>query len=336
MLIDAARPAALAGYLGARGWLAAGETVVSVAPAGDGNMNCTLRVVTTRSSCIVKQGRPWVEKYPSIPAPAGRTAVEGAFYQHVAGDPALAARMPALRGLDHESHVLVLEDCAGFADASSVYEGHALGEPAQAELLAYLAALHRLLVGDPDTEPWANREMRALNHEYIYRLPLAGDAGLLARLETLTPGLARLATDLSADAAYVSRVAALGERYLSGPPRALLHGDFFPGSWLIDGARIRVIDPEFCCAGAPEFDYGVMAAHWLLAAQPAAAARAAEAAVALGHDGVLVAAFAGVEIMRRLIGVAQLPRLERGLADKQALLATSHRLVLGGETLHRP
>jgi 5-methylthioribose kinase len=41
----------------------------------------------------------------------------------------------------------------------------------------------------------------------------------------------------------------------------------------------------------------------------------------------LVSAFAGVEIMRRLIGVAQLP-LAYALDRKQALLQLSRRLVL--------
>ncbi len=333
MRIDAAAPQALAAYLRARGWLAADDAIVSVGPAGDGNMNCTLRVATTRGSSIVKQGRPWVEKYPSIPAPPDRTLVEGAFYATVASDIAVAGRMPVVRGLDPESCVLVLEDCAGFVDASSVYEGHALAEAVLEELLDYLRALHAVPLTDAARAPWANHAMQALNHEYIHRLPLAGDAGLHERLDDITPGLSRLAREYSADADCVARVASLGERYLHGPPRALVHGDFFPGSWLTSGARVRVIDPEFCHAGAPEFDYGVMAAHLLLAGQEAAAARTAAAAVGHEWDGALVAACAGVEIMRRLVGVAQLPRLHRTLAEKAALLETSRRLVTGARRL---
>ena len=37
---------------------------MSAVRAGDGNMNCTVRVTTGTGTLIVKQSRPWVEKYP--------------------------------------------------------------------------------------------------------------------------------------------------------------------------------------------------------------------------------------------------------------------------------
>ena len=325
---------ALATYLRDRGWIDRDDAVVSAAAAGDGNMNCTLRVITRRTQLIVKQGRPWVEKYPDIPAPPDRTLVEAAFYAHVAATRDVAAHMPAFIGLDHAARVLVLADCVGFRDATFVYDGDALGAAHVTALLNYLAALHRGPVSDATAPPFANAAMRALNHTYIYAQPLAADAAFHARLDSLTPGLAAIAATLAADVPYANAVTRLGHEYLDGPGRALLHGDFFPGSWLVHDADVVVIDPEFCFAGPPEFDYGVMAAHVLLAGHDdALAARMATAAVARGHSRALVDGFAGVEVMRRLIGVAQLPRLTRTLDVKHALLERSRRLVLGGESL---
>lgn len=44
-----------------------------------------------------------------------------------------------------------------------------------------------------------------------------------------------------------------------------------PRDWIApDGHEAVVIDPEFCFAGPPEFDYGVMAAHLIMADQPEA------------------------------------------------------------------
>ena len=40
-----------------------------------------LRVQTAERSFILKQSRPWVEKYPAIPAPEERVLVEAAFYE---------------------------------------------------------------------------------------------------------------------------------------------------------------------------------------------------------------------------------------------------------------
>ncbi len=324
--------AGLTAYLRQRGWIGSDEIIESMAPAGDGNMNCTIRVVTNARRLVVKQGRPWVERYPDIPAPAGRTLAEAAFYEAVSPVPELASRMPALLGIDAEHRVLAIADCVGFTDVTGVYEGASLDSAVLDGLLAYLAALHRLPVSDPAALPFANDPMRTLNHAYIFALPLVCDAATAARLERLTPGLSRQAARVAADAAFADAVGRLGDLYLHGAPRALLHGDFFPGSWLAQGPDVKVIDPEFCFAGAPEFDYGVMAAHLVLAHQdPALAQRVAAAAAAAGLDAALVAGFAGVEVMRRLIGVAQLPRLARSLAAKTALLDRSRRLVVGRE-----
>ncbi len=77
-----------------------------------------------------------------------------------------------------------------------------------------------------------------------------------------------------------------------------------------------IIDPEFCFLGPPAFDLGVLYAHLHLARQP----------VELAVFDATAKAFAGAEIMRRLIGVAQLP-LEADLEEKSALLALTKRLI---------
>jgi len=94
---------------------------------------------------------------------------------------------------------------------------------------------------------------------------------------------------------------------------------------------VYVIDPEFCFYGPPEWDLGVMAAHIYFAGQSPLSingvfSRYAEAA---SLDRSLALQFAGVEIMRRLIGVAQL--LARfSLERKTELLQLSQTLVLQG------
>jgi 5-methylthioribose kinase len=121
-------------------------------------------------------------------------------------------------------------------------------------------------------------------------------------------------------------VTSLGTLYLANGG-ALVHGDFFPGSWLASPRGPIVIDPEFCFTGAPEFDCGVMIAHMILADQPSDRIDWIAGAMPARYDRNLVDRFAGVEIMRRLIGVAQLP-LETTLARKQACLDLARALVL--------
>ena len=67
--LDAGDAAGVARFLRERGWIEPDEVVLEVGRAGDGNMNLTLRVRTGQRSLILKQARPWVEKYPHIAAP---------------------------------------------------------------------------------------------------------------------------------------------------------------------------------------------------------------------------------------------------------------------------
>lgn len=286
-------------------------------------MNLTLRLVTDRRSIIVKQARPWVEKYPQIPAPDTRALVEIAFYEAAARRTALHEAMPKLLGSDRDARVLVLEDLGEARDFTSLYAGERLTDTDLEALVSYLVALHVRWKELPKI--FTNREMRALNHEHIFRLPLARDNGL--DLDAFTPGLRAASEPLKSDSSYVERVTELGELYLSDGD-VLNHGDYFPGSWLRPAAGVRIIDPEFCFVGPPAFDVGFMIGHLHLAEQPddvvdrvLSRYGADEATTARARQ------FAGVEIMRRLIGVAQLP-LPYGIEKKRELLELSRKLVV--------
>jgi 5-methylthioribose kinase len=306
--------------------LAPGEDIIALTKAGEGNMNCTLRVATPGRTFIVKQGRPFVEKYPHIAAPADRTQVEASFYRAAARCPAVSARMPALVDADDEARIVVLEDLGEARDFTDLYAGAVLSPAECATLAEYLLNLHRCDVPQADRRVFANREMRALNHEHIFTLPLREENGLA--LDAITPGLQAVADVVKRGGAYVDRVHALGERYLADAD-ALVHGDYFPGSWLrvADANGVAIIDPEFCFLGSGEFDFGVMLGHLVLASQSTDIVAQVESAVPGGYDLHLVRQFAGAEIMRRLLGVAQLP-LAASLDAKRRLLDESRRLVL--------
>ena len=325
-LLDASNRIDVERYLVEHHVIAADSLPIEIARAGDGNMNLVLRVTLAGGrALIVKQGRPWVEKYPHIPAPFERTLVEAAFYAAVRIDPAVAERMPAVLNLDAGNHVLVLEDVGSGGDFTSIYAGAALPAVTLGDLLEWLEHLASVPVSAQDRVIFANRAMRALNHEHMFRLPLASDNGL--NLDGITPGLQEAARERAGDRPYCDAVSALGRQYLSDG-RRLVHGDYFPGSWLNAAGGVRIIDPEFCFLGEPEFDCGILAAHLLLAQPGAGLLEMIAASVdARRLDAARVAGYAGVEIMRRLIGVAQLP-LTHGIARKQALLRHSRRLVV--------
>lgn len=327
--LDAADPERLAAYLRRRGWLDENRRLLGAERAGEGNMNYTLRVRTSGGTFILKQARPWVEKYPQIAAPVERAIVEGRFYQSIAALPRVAGAMPKLLGVDFDSKVLVLEDLGLSGDLTGLYRGDRLSGSALDALADYLSQLHGAFIdaGIADLkETFANRSMRRLNHEHIFRLPFDRDARL--DLDAITPGLTDAAERLRSDEQLILAASYLGAIYLDDGP-ALLHGDFFPGSWLQTEAGMRVIDPEFCFFGPPEFDLGVMIAHLKLSEQPPELIERllAQYFPAVDPDRRLVFNFAGAEIIRRLIGVAQLP-LACGLERKSALLELARGWML--------
>lgn len=314
---------AIQSWLSEHRWIDAAERVLNVERAGEGNMNLTVRVRTNKRTFIVKQARPWVEKYPTIDAPDERAVMEAAFYETVAPAERVACHMPKLLAADHDSRVVMMQDLGQAQDCTDLYSGARISVSDCKDLVQYLGALHGTF-RDPKLRPiFGNRAMRTLNHEHIFSLPLQSANGL--DLNSITPGLNEAASELKNDAAYRRRVAELGELYLNDGV-CLLHGDFFPGSWIRTSAGLRVIDPEFCFFGAPEFDFGVFLGHMYLAKQQ-------DEIVGLLHDTCTklendkVLGFAGVEIMRRLIGVAQLP-IRYGIEEKRRLLELSRKLVM--------
>lgn len=290
-------------------WLRAGEQILSCERAGEGNMNLTLRVRTDQRSLILKQSRPWVEKYDHIPAPWDRNIVEQRFYGRVASIPAVAGRMPRIVASDETTRVILMEDLGEARDFSDLYRGGDILDAQVNALAQYLRALHDNTDTETPDEGLVNREMRALNHTHIFEVPLRKNNGVA--LDKFELWLDRAANSLRADTEFTTTVAELGDRYLADGT-CLVHGDYFPGSWLKVGDEVKVIDPEFCFYGDPEFDLGVAVAHFRLSGQDLDLVHGFLRAYSgrdliTAYDVPLLAQYAGVEVMRRLIGVAQLP-----------------------------
>ena len=199
--LDADDLGGLAGYLRQQGWLGETETIADARKAGEGNMNYTLRVGTSARSLILKQARPWVEKYPQIAAPRSRAIVEGRFYKQISARSEIAAMMPRLLGFDAASCILALEDLGEASDFTSLYSGETLPESALNQLADYLTNLHGAFAGALLDDVFSNRAMRELNHQHIFDLPLR-EADLLD-LDAITHGLRQTAQYLKNDRQYV-------------------------------------------------------------------------------------------------------------------------------------
>ncbi|MBI1840733.1 MAG: phosphotransferase [Verrucomicrobia bacterium] len=305
--LDPADIASLSEALARMGVLATEEKVLTASQAGEENMSCVARVKTSRRSLIVKQSRPWVENHPQLDAPWDRSLREAEFYAAVAGIKGVADRMPAMLAVDGASRLLVLED---LGEASTLIDGP-LGRVVPTteadELADFLSALHHAFLEKPPATRIVNREMREWNAGHVFRIPYQD--GHRQDLDAIQPGLAAATASIRGDVALREAALRLEREVYLADGSSLLHGNFVPGSLLRTKKGLRVIDPEFGFMGRAEFDVGVCLAHFVLSSQSSILAERFlnRYKPVPDHSGDLVRGIAGVEIIRRLLGYAQLP-----------------------------
>ncbi|GAB2788075.1 S-methyl-5-thioribose kinase [Rhabdobacter roseus] len=324
--LDAQDEPSLQEFLHDRGWIEPYESVLWVQKPGEGNMNYVLRVKTEARSFIIKQARSWVEKYPQLDAPVERAAVEARFFQQANKVPALRPYLPQLLEYSAPDFLLMIEDLGQATDYTFLYQKDQVLDPeVLGTLVTFLKQLHSQTEAATAGFP-PNQTLRQLNAEHMFKYPYLPDNGL--NLDDVQPGLAAVARRYQQDEALHQKVQALADSYL-GSGSTLLHGDYYPGSWLHTASGPKVIDPEFGYLGRAEFDLGVLLAHLHLAQQPESTLQEALEGYLPGaeFDLVLCKAFCGAEIIRRLIGLAQLP-LALTLEEKEELLEKARGYVL--------
>lgn len=306
-------------------WMFGGR-VINSEKAGEGNMNLVLRVFFDNGQhMILKQSKPYVQKYPHIPAPVQRIEVEHAFYQSIASNEWIKSTMPDCLGFDTADHILALEDLGKGSDYTYLYQRNSvLADFPGQSAVQYLSHLHNHTW--PNDYP-ANMELRLLNAEHLFVYPYQTTPGF--DLDQIQPGLHDLAQPLLKDKTLKYKVNLLRDDYLAAGT-SLIHGDFYPGSWLNTTSGFKVIDPEFSFIGSAAYDMGVLIAHLKMARSPD---QTIDDLLAVyqspsGFDMAQVWPIAGMEIIRRLIGLAQLP-LDHSLEEKKGLLDWASNCIIG-------
>ncbi|WP_282148137.1 phosphotransferase [Algibacter lectus] len=295
------------------------ERILAIEKPGEGNMNVVLRIRTNTRSFIVKQSRPFVQKYQDITAPIERIDVEFQFYKAVTNK-VIAPHIPEILAYNADNYLLILEDLGDCQDMSFLYEDRTMHSSQLHELIDIAAEIHK---SKPSAYP-ENMALRLLNHQHIFVLPFLKDSDF--HLDTIQNGLQELALIYRHDAALKTEIAKVGEQYLSKGD-TLLHGDYYPGSWMTKANHTYVIDPEFSFMGFAEFDIGVMAAHTIMITMNIDCLESIKNRYPKTLNANLLAKVAGIEIMRRLIGLAQLP-LKRSIEEKKSLLEMARTLIL--------
>ena len=307
-------------FLECKNWLNPDEKISAVTKPGEGNMNVVLRVKTNQRSFILKQSRPFVQKYQQIEAPLNRIEVEYKFYEAVPGA-YITAHIPAIMGFDQKNYILQMEDLGQCEEVTFCYEDRKMSFNILEKLVNISEAIHK--VGAVENFP-ENSALRELNHQHIFVLPFMEDNGF--QLDDIQEGLQELSLPHKKDTAIKAVVNILGDRYLS-KGNVLIHGDYYPGSWMQLENEVYIIDPEFSFIGFREFDLGVMTAHLIMATMDVSSLATVMELYKGEANNILVSQMAGIEIMRRLIGLAQLP-LQRTIGEKDYLLQHARKMIL--------
>ncbi len=330
-LITASDAASVLRPLRALGLIDDNEPLVSVTRAGEGNMNCVLRArCSDGRTLIVKQSRPWVEKYPEIDAPVDRALAELRFMRKVAAHEAVATRMPRLLGALPDEYLLVFEDVGSVNDFRDQYACDDWTIFPLETLTSWLAKLHAIDIPSDELDAFANLSLRRLNHAHIFEIPFSEPPAM--DLDRVCPGLRAATLGIRTNPALRAAAKRWGALYLqSKSDLRLLHGDFYPGAWLHATEGVYIIDAEFCFVGPPEFDLAILAAHCILAGADETILESVcrfYAAASAGQvlEIQLIQAWTGIEIFRRILGIAQLP-LDNSPASLQRKLDTAMRLV---------
>ena len=314
---------ALSDYLKEKKWIPSSDKVIDLEKPGEGNMNFVIRVKTSEKSIILKQSRPWVEKYPTVQAPVERLNVEAKYYEVIHQQNLLQDYSPELIGFDPENYIIALEDLGEGIDYTYLYQkDQFLSEREIKQINEYISALHKIdHIDFPD-----NTSMKVLNHEHIFKFPFEEQNDF--NLDTVTEGLRDVSLSYKRNNELKKKIKELGDVYLE-KGNTLIHGDYYPGSWLNVSGNVKVIDPEFSYLGYAEFDLGVMMAHMKMSEQPEKIMQnvLVEYQRPQNFDLSLFVGFVGVEIMRRILGLAQLP-LSFDLDHKKYLLEEAEQFIL--------
>lgn len=336
-----------------------------VAEIGDGNLNLVFRAEGALDSVVVKQALPYLRVAGEAwPLTRHRARIEWRALQvHSELCPGM---FPELLEFDDARSAIVMEDLRSFTSWRDLLVT-GVSTPGVAEQVgAYAATVllrtSALVLTDAARErlrtDFVYSEMCGVTEQLVFDTPYQNSP-----LNRIDPELVRAAGSLVGDQRLDDAVAALKRRFRT-EAYSLLHGDLHTGSVMVDGDQTRIIDLEFAFFGPPGFDVGSLLANLALAriAHQMAGRREFAAEIdcyATGFWQAFVATtrllwpvpsssaetflediladsarFAGLEMIRRIVGLAHskdidsLPQPTR-LRAQTAVIAAGRDLVAG-------
>lgn len=341
--------------------------VLDVQQSGEGKINGVFFVTGERATVVLKQGLPWVRVLPDWELTAERVGREARLLERWSSfNPEY---VPLLWQYDDREHVLAMENLTEhelLRDVLAVSSGEPEVGDAVGVMLAR-AAYYTSALSMPTTQflqavrDGQNPEMSHLMEDVVFTIPFSN-----SDQNVTEPVLVSHREALLANPEVVRAVGYL-KWVFATRQEALIHGDLHAGSLLVRGSDTRVIDAEFGRYGPVAWDMGAFWAHVTIAAEIhdtrgdhdlAAATRQlvsrswgtfraevlrladsdesrfplASVADWIDETHSLAARFAGIEIVRRIVGVGNCEQLT-DLGDEQRHRATAALIEHGTRAL---
>ena len=339
----------------------ASEAELRIEEIGDGNLNTVYRVSdAARPACslVLKHAPPYIK----ILGPEYPLSIERLTYEFRALDiynRLASGTVPVPYYFDAETAVIAMED---LRDArvlrADLIEGTV--DPTIAEQIGrFTGIVHsHTYVNNLDSttaqyyrQQFANTTMQAITADYVFTFPYTEH-----ETNFWTPGLEPDVQRLKADTDFLQQAAALKQIFLTAQ-QAVTHGDLHTGSVLVENNTAKVIDAEFAFYGPVGFDLGLYWANYLLSyfshqdtldvqsSLKTAIAKTwhtytlefrtddttlkAQTLQNIFHEAV---GFAGLEMLRRLIGAAHVKDIET-ITDIPKKLSVERAALQFGLTL---
>ena len=337
------------------------DTKFRVEEIGDGNLNTVYRVSdTARPECsiVLKYAPPYIKVLgPDYPLSTERLTYESRaldVYNRL-----VSGTSPARYNFDAEAAVIAMEDLRNArvlrADLIAGTVDIAIAE----QIGRFMGIMHsQTYVDNVDRETaqhykrqFANTTMQSITADYVFTFPYTEH-----ETNFWTPGLASDVQQLKTDTDFLRQAAHLKQIFLTAQ-QGVTHGDLHTGSVLLQNDTAKVIDAEFAFYGPVGFDLGLYWANYLLSYFSHQDTLSVQSALKTAirqtwrtytaefkmvdawlkartlqnifHDAV---GFAGLEMLRRLIGAAHVKDIE-DIVDISRKLRVERAALRFGRTL---
>lgn len=305
---------------------------------GDGNLNFVYRVTDKTDperSLVLKQAPPYIKILgPDYPLPSDRLTYESRsleVYNQFAGE-----TVPQLYYFDIDNAVIAMEDLRGYRllrdDLMTGNVSHRVPE----QIGRFMGSVHsQTYVDNLDAKfvskyqnDFANTVMQSITSDYVFTFPFTEH-----ETNYFTEGLETAVSQLKSDKSFLNQADELKNIFLT-VQSGLTHGDLHTGSIMVSDENAKVIDSEFAFYGPVGFDVGLFWANYFLSyfshiddSQVQSRIKAAIIQTwktyteqfemkkafkfltlqSIFHEAV---GFAGLEMLRRIIGAAHVKDIE--------------------------